>query len=257
MKNKLLFRCMGGLVLALFCLSNFVHAQLSKEDHEAAEKMISGTLYLRLQAPQKYGMGEWAPYSVSLLEASPTGITADRKLAEPLKSLPRNGYHLKNEEVYWGFLANTAVNHCKLVTEKGILVVWCDQVSPNVDLSVDFVDIKNLDDFTKAFNLAFSKVPLQDEHPDWPADVRAAIASGKLMEGMTPEQVRILVGAPLSVTAGDDNGVKTETWMLRQDPGQILGWNKNSGAHLKVAQQTGFPVSITFKDGKLVAIKWV
>src|ERR1019366_6816379 len=101
------------LLLLLFCLPPALRAQLSKEDREAAQKMISGTLYLRLQAPQKYGMGLWAPYSVSMLEASPEGVSAERKLAEPLKSIPRNGYHLKQEEVYWGYLANTPVNHCK------------------------------------------------------------------------------------------------------------------------------------------------
>ena len=46
-------------VLLLAPLS--LRAQLSKEDHQAAQQMISGTLYLRVQAPQKYGMGAWAP----------------------------------------------------------------------------------------------------------------------------------------------------------------------------------------------------
>ena len=248
----------GILLLLLLCLPLALRAQLSKlskEDSEAAGKMISGTLYLRLQAPQKYGMGGWAPYSLSMLEASPTKVSADRLLAEPLKHIPWNGYHLKNEEVYWGYLANTPINHCKLVTEKGRLVVWCERVDPNTDVSVDLIDVNSLDDFTKAFNLTFSKVPLQDEHPEWPADVRAGITSGKLVVGMTEEQARIVVGAPLSVSAGEENGAKTEIWTLRQDPGQVLGWNKKRGAWTKVAKQTDFPVSITFKDGKLLSIK--
>jgi hypothetical protein len=202
-------------------------------------------------------MGAWAPYSVSQLEASTTGASADRKLAEPLKHIPRNGYHLKNEEIYWGYLANTPINHCKLVSEKGILVVWCERVDPNTDVSVDFIDIKSLDDFTKAFNFTFSKVPLQDAHPEWPADVRAGVANGKPVAGMTIEQARIVVGAPLSITVGQDAGAKTETWMLRQDPGQVLGWSLKHGAWLKVAKQTGLPFSITFKDGKLFSIQWL
>ena len=254
MMSKSIRRQIGVLLLLLFCSPLALRAQLSKEDREAAQKMISGTLYLRLQAPQKYGMGFWAPYSVSILEASPAGVSTERKLAEPLKSIPRNGYHLKQEEVYWGYLANTPVNHCKLEWENGRNVVWCERVDPNTDVSVDFIDIKTLDDFTKAFNLTFSKVPLQNEHPEWPSDVRAGIAAGKLVVGMTVEQARIVVGAPLSVTAGEDNGGKTETWTLRQDPGKVLGWSKKHGAWLKVAKQTGFPASITFKDGKLLAI---
>jgi hypothetical protein len=244
----------GVLLLLLLCLPLALRAQLSKVDHEAAEKLISGTLYLRLQAPQRYGMGAWAPYSVSQLEASATGASAERKLAEPLKHIIKNGYHLKNEEVYWGYLANTPLNHCKLVSEKGILVVWCDRVDPKTDVSVDFIEIKTLDDFTKAFNLTFSKVPLQDEHPEWPAEIREGIAKGVLVAGMTVDQARIVAGAPLSVTPGEENGAKTETWTLRQDPGQVLGWSTKHGAWLNVAKQTGFPASITFKDGKLLSI---
>ena len=85
-------------------------------------------------------------------------------------------------------------------------------------------------------------------------DVRAGIATGKPVVGMTVEQARIVVGAPLSVTAGEENGAKTETWMLRQDPGQVLGWNKKRGAGTRAAKQTGLPASITFSDGKLLSI---
>jgi hypothetical protein len=255
MMDKSIRRQVGVLLLLFFCFPLALRAQLSKEDREAAQKMISGTLYLRLQAPQKYGMGHWAPYSVSMLEASPAGLSTERTLAEPLKSIPRNGYHLKQEEVYWGYLANTPVNHCKLVWENGRNVVWCERVDPNTDVSVDFIDIKTLDDFTKAFNLTFSKVPLQDEHSGWPSDVRAGIAACKLVVGMTVEQARIVVGAPLSVSASEENGAKTETWLLRQDPGKVLGWNKKHGAWKKVSTHTGFPTSITFKDGTLLSIE--
>jgi hypothetical protein len=253
MKNQ--WSKVATLLFASLVLPLALRAQLSKEDHEAARQMISGILYLRAQAPQKYGMGAWAPYSVSVLEASPEELNTERKLAEPLKSLPSNGYHLKQEEIYWGYLANTPVNYCKLEWEKGRNVVWCDRVDPKTDVSVDFVGVKTLDDFTKAFNLTFSKVPLQNEHPEWPSDIRESIAAGKLVVGMTVEQARIVVGAPLSVSKGEDNGAKTETWMLRQDPGKVLGWNKKRGAWKKVSTQTGFPTSVTFKDGQLQAIQ--
>jgi hypothetical protein len=255
MMGKCKRRQAGALLLPLLCLPLALRAQLSKQDFDAAQKMISGTLYLRVQAPQKYGMGHWAPYSVSMLEATPTGVSADRKLAEPLKSIPWNGYHLKQEEVYWGYLANTPVHYGKLESGEGKLVAWLERVDPNTEVSIDFIDIKSLDDFTKAFNLALSRVPLQDEHPEWPSAVREGIAAGKLVVGMTVEQARIVVGSPLSVTAGEDNGSKTEKWSLRQDPGKVLGWSKKHGAWLKVSTRTGFPASITFKDGKLVSIE--
>lgn len=246
MMDRSLSRQTGILLLSFFVLTVALPAQLSKEDHQAAQKMISGTLYLRVQVPYKYGVGHWAPYSDSMLEASPSELITDRKLAVPLE---------KNQEIYWGYLANTPVRYGKLVAEKGRLVVWMERVDPNTEVSVDFININSLDDFTKAFNLSFSKVPLQNEHPEWPSDVRDAIAAGKVAAGMTVDQARIVVGAPLSVSSGDDHGAKTETWQLRQDPGRVIGWNKKKGAWKKVSTQTGLPTSITFKDGKLASIE--
>jgi len=249
--------CIGMLLMFFLCMPLLLRAQLSKEDHEAAENMLLGTLYLRVQAPQRFGMGAWVPYSVSQLEASPTMISADRKLADPLKDTWKGTNGQKHENIYWGYLANTPLNRCKLFSEKGILEVWCDRVDPNSEVSVDFLNIKTLEDFTKTFNLTFSRVPLQDEHPEWPANVRTGIATGNLVVGMTVDQARIVTGVPLSVSTSEDSGIKTEIWTLRQDPGQVLGWNKKHGAWLKVAKQTGFPASITFKDGKLLSIKWL
>lgn len=236
----------GVALLCVLLAPLAVRAELSKQDRAAAQKMISGTLYLRVQVPDKYGMGAWAPYSESLLEVSPAGLSTERKMAVPLK---------KHEEIYWGYLANTPVNNGKLLSEGGKLVVWMERVEPNTEVSVDFIDIKSMDDFTKAFNMTFSKVPLQNEHPEWPSAVREGIAAGKPVVGMTGEQARIVVGAPLSVSNGEENGSKTETWLLRQDPGKVLGWNKKHGAWKKVSRQTGFPARITFKDGKLQSIE--
>ena len=245
MMRRSLCRQAGVLFLLLLGMSLALRAQLSKEDHQAAQKMISGTFYLRVQVPDKYGMGAWAPYSESMLEASPAGLNTERKLAEPLK---------KKEDIYWGYLANTPVHNGKLVSEGGKLVVWMERVDPNTEVAIDFVDIKSMDDFTKVFNMTLSKVPLQNEHPEWPSGVREAIAAGTLVVGMTVEQARIVVGAPLSISAGEDNGTKTETWQLRQDPGKVLGWNRKRGAWKKVSIHTGLPTSITFKDGTLQSI---
>ncbi len=246
MLHRSLCRQAGVLLLLFLGVSVALQAQLSKEDHQAAQKMMSGTLYLRVQAPCKYGMGAWAPYSEALLEASPAGLSTERKLAVPLK---------KKEDVYWGYLANTPVHNGKLVSEGGRLVVWMERVFPNTDVSVDFIDIKSMDDFTKAFNMTFSRVPLQNEHPDWASEVRDSIGAGKVVVGMTEDQARIVVGAPLSVSTGDENGAKTETWLLRQDPGKVLGWNRKRGAWKQVSTHTGLPTSITFKDGTLRSIE--
>jgi hypothetical protein len=220
-----------------------VSAQLPIADRDKARKMVEGTFYLQAQAPQRYsGYGYTAP----VLQASPNGLNTEHLLARPL------GEH---EAIYWGFLANTQVRYGQLRWEEGKTLLWMECVEPNNDLSIEFVDIHSLDDFSKALNLVLSRVPVQEEHSEWPKTVRDGIATEELVEGMTQEQARIVTGAPLSVTTDAGNG--TETWVLRQDPGVVIGrrvpWGHRS--HLKVSKTTGLPLKITFKDGKLLPVE--
>ena len=59
---------LSTLVALLFVLFAplVVRAELSKEDREAAKRMIAGTLYLRLDVPLRYVMGSfgWGPETV-------------------------------------------------------------------------------------------------------------------------------------------------------------------------------------------------
>jgi hypothetical protein len=241
-KERKMRKILTGLMLTIIlCAPMMVSAQLSKEDSAKAKKMVAGTFYLRVQVPQKCGLGG---YSDSILQASPSGLNTERLLAEPLK---------KGEDIYWGYLANTQVHYGELRWEKGKMLLWTERAEPETDFSIEFVDIKSLDDFSKAFNLALSRVPLQNEHPEWPKAVRDGIATVELVEGMTQEQARIVTGVPLSVTT--DAGSGTETWVLRQDPGIVTGWSNGRGAHLKVSKTTGLPLKITFKDGKLLPVE--
>ncbi|MGA3161355.1 MAG: hypothetical protein ABSC77_09060 [Terracidiphilus sp.] len=235
----------GVLLLLLLCLPLILRAQLSKEDRAAIKGMTSGTLYLRVDLPCKYVVGNWGVGPESLLEVSPTGYSAERKLALPTH---------KRESVYWGFFPNSTVRYGKPSYNGETVSLDLEGVSPNHEVILDFINIRSLDDFTKAFNLAFSKVPLQDEHPEWPADVREAIATHKLIPGMTKEQAFDVTGTPINVVKGTENDVKTETWFPRQDVGTIIEVKVWHGSQIQSAR-SGFPALLKFKGGKLVAIE--
>ncbi len=233
----------GAALLIVLLAPLAVRAELSKQDRDTAKNMIAGTLYLRLDVPCRYGRGRWGiakaiHHVESLLEVSPAGYTAERKLALP-------GKH-KRDSIYWGFSPNDAVRYGKLLFEGDTVQVWMEGVSPHdYEMLADFIHIQNLDDFTKAFNRTFSKVPLQDEHPEWPAEVRKAIGEHKVIAGMTEEQAFSVVGSPLKIAAGEENGVKVETWFPRQDRGIVTSWGQVEGT------PTGFPALLKFAGGKV------
>jgi len=219
-----------------------VQAGLSRQERESAKAMISGSLYLRLDVPCKYGAAGFGLNVESLLEVTPTGHDVERKLNLPSKN--------KRESVYWGFFPNDVVRYGKLTFDGDTVQIWMEGAPPNDnEIMIDFVHIQTLDDFTKAFNQTFSKVPLQDEHPEWPADIRQAIAGRNVIVGMTKEQAFAVVGTPINVTTGEENGTKVETWFPRQDRGTVVTFRKNKST------RTGFPSLLKFVDGKLQIIE--
>ena len=239
--------CLGVLFLSLFCASLSAHSQLSVPERAKAKSMVSGTLYLRLDAPCTYGRGRFGiaasiHHLDSLLEVSPVGYSVERKLALP----PKN----KRDKVFWGLSPNDPVRYGKLLYKEDTVQVWMEGEAPDAyEMLIDFIHIKNLDDFTRAFNRTFSKVPLQDEHPEWPAEIRQAIAARKVIAGMTSEQAFGVVGAPLKITTMEENGVKVETWFPRQDRSVLAAEGNTADT------PTGFPVRLTFIGGTVHEIE--
>ena len=92
-------------------------------------------------------------------------------------------------------------------------------------------------------------VPLQDEHPAWPSEVRSGIAEHKLVVGTTRDQAFDVVGTPLETKTEDENGVKVETWSPRQEAGTI-GVRKQ-----EKNMRTGFSALLKFTEGKLQTIE--
>jgi hypothetical protein len=236
-------RLSTGVALLFVLLAPLaVRAELSKQERDTAKSMTAGTLYLRLDVPCKYGTGGFGLSVEPLLEVSPTGYDVERRLSLPSKK--------KRESVYWGFFPNDAVRYGKLSFSGDTVQVWLEGVPPNDnEVMVDFIHIQTMDDFTKAFNQTFSKVPLQDEHQEWPAEVRQAIAERKVVVGMTKQQAFNVVGTPINVTTGEENSVKVETWFPRQEKGTVVTFRRNKSL------RTGFPALLKFTDGKLQVIE--
>jgi hypothetical protein len=89
-------------------------------------------------------------------------------------------------------------------------------------------------------------VPLQDEHDDWPVEIKKAIAERRLIKGMTKRQVFYITGSPESVKESEAAGKKAEVWTMRQNKGVQIGfWSVSTSA------PTGAPKTLRFVDGKL------
>jgi hypothetical protein len=188
------------LQLATFLFAQQGFAQLAGKDRDEAKKMVSGTLYLRIDAPCKYGAGGFGLSVDPLVQVSPAGYKT-----EGSETVPQKGK--KRESVYWGFVPNDPIRYVKLVFNGESIDAWGEGLSPkNNEVMVRFVGIKSIDDFRKAFDQAFSRVPLQDEHPEWPAEIRKAIAERRVVEGMTRRQAFCVVGKPVNINISKDGG---------------------------------------------------
>lgn len=240
----------GVLLLLVLYLPLTLNAQLSKEDKETAKSMISGTLYLRLDVPLRSEVGNWGIGSAPLLEVSPTGydITHLLNLTMSSKEMTATSKFAKRERINYIFYPNYAVHAGALKFNGDEADLMLEGFKPiNYEVTINFIHINSLDDFTKAFKQTFSKVPLQDEHPEWPVDVRNAIVEHRLVAGMTKQQAFDVVGTPLDVKSDEANGAHTEIWHPRQDKGQII----DRRGKVEDVGSTGFPVQLKFVDGKL------
>lgn len=226
-----------GLVLALVpILSGMVagaQAQVRGDDRYRVRMLVYQTVYLRVEAPSNDAV---RPF----LEASPGGYTYDRLVglaeAEAAKKSKSSG-------VYWAFRPNDAVKWGNPQYDGDRITVWFE--GQKDELRVAFVQIKTLDDFKKAFDLVFSPVPLQNEHPEWPENVRNAIGDRQLVNGMTRQQASCVVGTPVRVESGREGGEEIVAWYLRQETG-----DRRRGR----LAQTGFPVMLRFVDDRLTGL---
>jgi hypothetical protein len=237
--------------MVFFWLVPAARAQLAGQDLKEAKKMVKRPLYLRIDAPCSYWFGGVGPIGGGTQVEFLSGVLPTRDNIEYLWRLESIGSQPDADSIiFWGFGPNDAVRYGKIIAKGDTVRVWMEGVPPkNIEVMIGFAQIKTLDDFKKAFDLTFSRVPLQDEHPEWPEEIRRAIAARRVIVGMTKQQAFCVVGMPINILRGEENGVKMEMWFPRRHRGAVPPYNKAQSAF------TGFPAMIKFSDGKASVIE--
>lgn len=241
MKSTLVLLIVGS------CLAPGAMAELTGKDRNAIKEMTQGALYLRNNVPCRFTSGGFGIGAEVVTEVSPTTVDWDKNLNAEGKT---KGRKRGVNTVFWGFGPNDQIHYGKLYYRGGgVVELWAEGVKPkDVEIWIRFVGIDTLDDFRKAYNLILSPQPLQEEHPEWPAEIRSAVGAHRLIEGMTKAQAFAVVGNPIGADSSEEGGKKIETWFPRQDTGASGSWSKVMSA------STGFPTSLRFVDGKLAVI---
>ena len=237
MRHAVALTLAGGLLV-----SSVLHAELNKAQRKEANSMLSGTLYARIDIPCGTGRHPMGTYMYPLVEVSPDGVNTDND-----SSVSAGWYHAQS--TYWGIGPNDTLRFDEAEWDEDTVEIELEGVgkTDGNDTVVKFIGIRSLDDFKKAFDRTFARVPLQDEHADWSPEVKKAIADRQLMKGMTKRQVFYVTGSPESAKETEEKGKKVEIWTMRQSRGLKMGfWGFSSDG-----PATGAPKTLRFVDGKL------
>jgi hypothetical protein len=226
----------------LLCAAPALQAELTKAERKEAKAYLSGTLYARIDIPCGTGRHPMGTYKFPLVEVSPEGVNTDNS-----ETFSAGWYHAQS--TYWGIAPNDTLQLDELDFDEDTAEIELEGVgrTDGNDTVIKFINLQSLNDFKKAADLAFARMPLQDEHADWSPEVKKAIADRKLEKGMNKRQVFCVTGSPESVSESEEKGKKVEVWTLRQNKGLQVGFwtvSTNDAA-------TGMPKTLRFVDGKL------
>lgn len=237
-KEALIFGC------CLLVFGSAVAAGVPKADKKKADKLFSGTVYMRIDAPSKKGRHPYGIYYSPLVDVSPTGTNTESD-----EGLSVGWYHA--ESTVWKVRVNDQMELDELdwEDEEGTVEIQLEGAgaSEGRDTAIRFVNISSFADFEAAFNRAFSKQPLQDEHPDWPAEIKSAIARRQLTTGMSKRQAFYIVGTPEKVEKSTEGGKTIEVWTLRTQGAEVGFWTFKAGEDPANAK------TLRFEDGVLVS----
>lgn len=110
---------------------------------------------------------------------------------------------------------------------------------------VKLVGVATFEDFKAAADRVFAQTPLQEEHPDWLAEIRASIAARRLLPGMTKRQTFYVTGVPESSREVEQDGKKVEERTMRRFKGAKFSfWSTEMGNPMG-----GAPETLRFVDG--------
>lgn len=230
-----------------FCFMVFgstLDAQITKEDKKKAKALFSGKVYMRIDAPSKKGRHPYGIYYSPLVDVSPTGTNTESD-----EGLSVGWYHA--ESTVWKVRVNDLMELDELDWEvdEGTVEIQLEGAgnSEGRDTAIRFVNIWSFADFEAAFARTFSTQPLQNEHPDWPEDIKSAIASRQLVTGMNKRQTYYVVGAPEKVEKTTEGEKAVEIWTLRTQGPEVGYFTFRTGG------DPGNPKTLRFEDGLLVS----
>ena len=242
------FRILSVLLFTLcFAVASTASAELSREDRKKIQKEVEGAeLYLRVDAPCATGRHPYGVYKRPLVEVSPEGVNTD---ADDV--FTASWWHA--DSTYWGVSINdpVEVDEVDIEADERTVEIELEGRGPVEDEEtvILLVEIDTYDDFRAAFDKAFSRRPLQEEHDDWSAEMKQAVGERRLVAGMNKRQAFYVTGTPERFEKSTEEGKEVEVWHLRQDKGM-----KTSFFFAKAGEETGLPATIRFEDGVLTDV---
>lgn len=239
MKNNVWTLALCGLLLG-----SAAEAKIAKADKKKAAQLFSGTVYMRIDAPSKKGRHPYGIYYSPLVDVSPTGTNAETD-----EGLSVGWYHA--ESTVWKVRVNDRMELDELdwEDEEGTVEIQLEGAgaSEGRDTALRFVAIHSFADFEAAFARTFSSQPLQNEHPDWPEEIKSAIAARRLSPGMSKRQVYYIVGTPEKVEKTTEGEKTIELWTLRTQGAEVGFWTFSAGENPANAK------TLRFEDGVLAS----
>jgi hypothetical protein len=220
-------------------------AKLEREDKKQIKSMLKGKLFTRIDIPCETGRHAMGTFKAPLVEVSPQGANSDAGTGINFEA---SVFHARS--AYWPIAPNDPVEVEEFDFEDDTIEIELEGVdkAEGRDSVILFVNITSVEDFQQAFDHAFSRSPLEDEHPEWSAEIKKAVAGRKLLPGMSKRQTFYITGTPVSVNSFQEHGKNVEIWSTRQDKGMNTGfWS------MKAGERTGLPTTLRFEDGKLVS----
>lgn len=231
----------GALLLAA---ASPAQSALSRADQKKAKQILAGTLYLRFDAPCTQGRHPFGVFYSPLVEVSPTGSNS-----QATDEVNVGWYHASS--TVWAATVNDSftVDGIEYDDEEPSVEIELEGVGASTDRHtiIKLIKINSLADFQAAADLAFAHKPLQEEHPDWPAEIREAIGKRRLLNGMTKRQVFYVVGTPSEVDKRTEGKKSIEIWTLQGQGIEFGFWTVSTGSLGRT------PDTLRFEDGLLVA----
>lgn len=232
-------------VCCLFISSTSEAVDLSKDQRKAfcadVKAAFTGPVWALKDLPARTGMTMGIPWLGPVAEIRPGSIKIDA--TEGFSSTYGSA-----SSIWFGVRPYDTLTLTDVACDKDLVAITFDGIggSKGRDTKVKLLDATT---FAEVKDQLFTVVSLSDPNDaSWPAEIRTAITSRLLVNGMTKRQAYLVVGEPLSASTSQEGGKSIEIWKPRQSEGLRMG------VYAASIPSTGYPAEIRFEDGKLTGL---